>query len=99
MAPEEVSFESGVFLLLKSKGGSLKSVPKSVSTAGTETFSKPEYGVEPPFKSDPEPEPEPSPVAPTRAFRVSGELPPELWNRLGTKILQAPQRFGSKDRG
>jgi hypothetical protein len=35
----------------------------------------------------PVPEPEPTPGAGTRTFRISGEVPPEIWNRLGTKVL------------
>jgi len=39
------------------------------------------------------PKREPEPVAPptsglqTRAIRLAGAIPPEVWNRLGTKIL------------
>ena len=37
----------------------------------------------------PEPVPGPKPVlaAGTTTFRISGHVPPEVWNRLGTRIL------------
>lgn len=34
-----------------------------------------------------EPEPESPPIAATRTFRITGDVPPEIWNRLGTKVL------------
>ena len=42
---------------------------------------------EPTPEPGPEPEPEPAPGAATRTFRISGDVPPEIWNRLGTKVL------------
>jgi hypothetical protein len=29
----------------------------------------------------------PTPRAATQTFRISGDVPPEVWNRLGTKVL------------
>ncbi len=45
--------------------------------------------VEQQTKSPDEPPPEitPSVIKQTRTVRILGTLPPELWNRLGTKIL------------
>ena len=38
--------------------------------------------------SEPGPEPEPTPPASAKAtLRLSGTIPPEIWNRLGTKVL------------
>ena len=41
------------------------------------------------FRSDsaPTPEPGPDPGPASRVLRVSGNVPPETWNRLGTKLL------------
>jgi len=103
---DEVAFESGVFLLLKSRAHSLKTVP--------------EPGVEPEPAPVPEPtpvgghgEPIPGPgpepestlsaetpasadaSAGRRTFRISGDVPPEIWNRLGTKVL--PKLRGGSD--
>ncbi len=81
IAPEEVSFESGVFLLRKDKAAAIK--------AGGAPIKAPP--IEPPLPPGPEPTPlpgqEPVPGARTRTIRISGTVPPELWNRLGTKIL------------
>jgi hypothetical protein len=81
LGADEVAFESGVFLLLKSKANLLKTVP--------EPGAEPEPGPEPEPRTEPGPEPEsePTPGARTRTFRISGDVPPEIWNRLGTKVL------------
>ena len=83
--PAEVAFESGVFLLLKVKAKTLKSVsePTTVDVPGT----RPSPGPEPPVETGPEPEPELPPGVAPRTFRISGDVPPEIWNRLGTKVL------------
>jgi len=62
----------------------LKTVPPCLP-AGREpgTGSEPELILEP----GPEPQPEPTSGAGTRTFRISGDVPPEVWNRLGTKVL------------
>jgi hypothetical protein len=83
--PADVTFDSDVFLLLKSKARMMKVAPEGV-VAGV-----PEAGHPPEPKSTCEPgakpEPEPAPGAVTRTFRISGDVPPEVWNRLGTKVL------------
>ena len=73
---EEVAFESSVFLLTKAKAQELKVPP------------------EPPPLPPPEPPPPeipPEPVPPAGAsktrLRLSGEVPPEIWNRLGMKVV------------
>ncbi len=78
---DEVSFDSGVFLLLKAKAKSLKST--------LESKPKPDVGDTDEVVPEPEtiPEPKPQPEAKTRTLRISGDVPPEVWNRLGTKIL------------
>jgi hypothetical protein len=85
LAPDEVAFEAGVFLLRKIAAEALKS------------------GAPPSLPPDPQPQPgpgvvvspqpvspapaEPVPGAETRTIRLVGTVPPELWNRLGTRIL------------
>ena len=93
VAPDEVAFEAGVFLLRKGVAEALK--------AGAAPSPEPDRA------SKPEPEPVPPPVpgletgsgpAPsiqTRTIRVVGTVPPEIWNRLGTKIL--PKLRSSSD--
>ncbi|MEW6229438.1 MAG: AAA family ATPase, partial [Bacillota bacterium] len=94
IAPEEVAFESRVFLLTKTKAQVLKAGAKP------EPVPSPEPG---PF-SGPGPVPGPAPApwpgsdseitpelpagdAGTRTIHITGTLPPEVWNRLGTRIL------------
>jgi hypothetical protein len=83
--PADVTFETGVFLLLKSKARTLKAPPEPVPGGGPGPTPQPEPvpGREP----EPTPEPEPAPGAATRTFRICGDVPPEVWNRLGTKVL------------
>ena len=86
---EEVAFEANVFLLTKAKAEQLR--------GGDPAQPHPEPGPpsvpEPDSESDPKPSPEPlpqpapSPNAPTTTLRLAGTVPPELWNRLGTKVL------------
>jgi len=81
MAPDEVAFESGVFLLLKSKAKELSKKPEPSPEPKPEPESTPEP------HPTPEPEPTPQPEPSQRKFVISGDIPPEIWNRLGTKIL------------
>ncbi|MCL5982088.1 MAG: hypothetical protein M1571_06205 [Firmicutes bacterium] len=91
---EEVAFEPGVFLLLKSRAEALKSAPGHEETVESEP--KPGPGREPESTCDTEAGPAPIPGAATvlsvpvqagRTLRIAGDLPPEVWNRLGTRIL------------
>ncbi|RJP35134.1 MAG: ATP-binding protein [Candidatus Omnitrophota bacterium] len=91
ISKDEVSFESNVFLLLKKKAETLVKQPE------------PQPGEIPAPTPTPEPEPPPEPEISTtpeaepisRTFRISGNIPPEIWNRLGTKIL--PKLRSSSD--
>ncbi|MBI4584119.1 MAG: ATP-binding protein [Planctomycetes bacterium] len=85
IAPDEVAFESGVFLLTKARAQALKTgvKPEPSPVPPPEPDVKPE--IEPELQ--PEPEPEPAPEEKTRTFHIVGTVPTEVWNRLGTKIL------------
>jgi hypothetical protein len=85
--PDEVAFESRVFLLTKTKAQALKAgsvvqppVGPPVETPAT---------VPTPTGTSPSPAPEPPPgsATTTRTLQVRGQIPLELWNRLGTRIL------------
>lgn len=87
---EEVSFEHQVFLLLKEKAQMLK-IP---SKPGGTTILLPEEDLPRPIPDDYEPVPEPEPSADSatpagtkRTFHISGEVPPEVWNRIGIKLI------------
>jgi hypothetical protein len=83
ISSDEVTFESGVFLLTKVKAKVLKAAAKGqagavvtpVTQPAPEEVIKPKEGVEP------------SPGTQTRTLRLVGTVPPEIWNRLGTKII------------
>ena len=75
---EEVAFESSVFLLTRAKAQDLK-VPSEPPP------------LPPPKPPPPEPDhgtvPKPPPGASKTRLRLSGKVPPEIWNRLGTRVL------------
>ena len=83
--PAEVTFESGVFLLLKAKAKAVKARPEPGPGGVPEPGPTPEPWPTP--EPGPQPEPEPAPGAANRTFCISGDVPPEIWNRLGTKVL------------
>ena len=83
VAGDEVAFEPGVFLLAKTKAQALKSGARPEPGPGPKPGPGPTPGPEP----KPGPEPEPTPGAKTRTYRIAGKVTPEVWNRLGTKIL------------
>ena len=88
--PDEVTFEGVVFLLTKTRAKTLKAALEPVfagsetgESTGVETVEpKTEPGVE-----QVEEKPERAVPAPTRTLRVSGNVPPEVWNRLGTRLI------------
>ncbi|MCG2812992.1 MAG: DUF499 domain-containing protein [Candidatus Aminicenantes bacterium] len=79
--PAEITFESGVFLLLKTKAKALKSASEFVPVVspGPSTVI--------PTPPDKIIVVEPPSGAKTRTFHIAGDVPPEIWNRLGTKVL------------
>ena len=78
---EEVTFESDVYLLLKSKAEALR--------APAEPEPAPDPEPEPLTTTKPASGPGPTPPDPpaTTTLRVNGDVPPEIWNRLGTRLL------------
>lgn len=73
--------EAGVFLLRKVAA----EAPEAGAPPQPVPLPEPPHGAEP--VPPPTPRPEPVPGAPTRTVRLVGNVPPEVWNRLGTKIL------------
>ena len=80
---EEVAFESSVFLLTKAKAEELKATPGGTSPPQPE----PSPSAAPDPEHEPQPGSEPTPGAPKTTLRLAGTVPPEVWNRLGTKVL------------
>jgi len=85
IAPDEVAFDAGVFLLKKDLAKALKIGAPSEPAPGP----SPPSGPRPVPVPEPSPAPGPAPVAgaTTKTLRLVGTVPPEVWNRLGTKIL------------
>ena len=80
---EEVAFESGVLLLTKAKAEELKTV--LAGSAHPQPGPSRDQSPEP--EPEPEPDPEPTPGTEKTILRLAGTVPPELWNRLGTRVL------------
>lgn len=76
---DEVTFDSGIFLLTKKKAQQLKSSP-SIPTV-------PQPEPVPPVPPEHGPVTQPGPSASVLTLRLSGTVTPEVWNRLGIKLL------------
>ena len=84
VGPEEVAFEASVFLLIKERAKKLREIPQ-------------QDGDQP--KPEPPPPPGPTPTSkpgrdpgsvrdvPKTTLRLTGTVPPETWNRFGTKVI------------
>jgi hypothetical protein len=83
---DEVAFDSGVFLLRKTKAAALKKSGPVVEPAPGPGLA-PTPGPSQPPVEPPTPGPISMPPLELKTLRISGNVPPELWNRLGTKIL------------
>jgi len=96
MGTEEVAFEDGVFLLTKTKAAQLRKAPKPGPTVEIEDSPTPggpdEEGLPPTGDEDGEPTP---PLPQARHIGIRGEVPPELWNQLGTRLI--PKLRSHKD--
>ncbi|MGH8595197.1 MAG: DUF499 domain-containing protein, partial [Gammaproteobacteria bacterium] len=78
---DEVAFDTGVFLLRTTTAESFKMGPP------TAVAPNPEISPAPTPISAPAPGSVPESSAGNRILRIAGRVPPEIWNRLGTKIL------------
>jgi hypothetical protein len=85
VAPDEVAFDAGVFLLRKESAKALKTGTPPEPVPGP----SPQPGPGPITAPEPSPArgPELAPSATTKTLHLVGTVPPEIWNRLGTKIL------------
>ena len=91
--PEEVVFESDVYLLLKSKAEALVVPPEpelqpdseEETESGTDVTPQPDSEEETEGDTDVTPPPDAEPSK--RKLRVQGEIPFDSWNRFGTKLI------------
>jgi hypothetical protein len=87
VAPEEVAFEAEVFLLTQAKAQSLAREAEPVPTPSPLPDSPAQPVPWPEPEARPAPEFEPAAGPQTRTLRLVGTIPPEVWNRLGTRVL------------
>ena len=83
--PDEVAFDADVFLVRKAQAQALKSGAKPAPQPEPPTQPQPpsETQLEPPIM----PGGETTAPAAARQLRLFGDIPPETWNRLGTKLV------------
>ena len=89
VSTEEVVFESNVFLLTRSKAEGLQAPPEDHPQPEPEPSTSPIGTIESP--------PDPGPILPpavpptavdgTATLRVAGTVHPEVWNKLGARII------------
>ncbi len=81
VAPDDVVFEAGMFLLTRAKAKELRSPAPEPD--------RPEPPVGPPLvlTSETDPTTETQPTAREATLRLVGTVPPETWNRIGIKVL------------
>ena len=82
VAPDEVAFDAGVFLLRKAIAEGFRAGRPATPAPSPEPETGPVT-----TPTAPEAGPGSEPTASTRTLRLVGTVPPEVWNRLGTKIL------------
>jgi hypothetical protein len=92
VGPEEIVFEADVYLLTKDRVETLRAAPKPAPapTEQTDLWTQEQSGAEEEAKQavqGPEASTSPAPSESNRTVRVTGVLPAESWNRLGTKLI------------
>jgi hypothetical protein len=85
LPPDEVTFDVDVYLLTKAAVQVTKSTSQPAPT-------QPSDGAEPEGGTSKQPEPQPTTSTPptatiSRTLSLSGTVPPEVWNRLGTRLI------------
>lgn len=94
VSPEDVMFESDVYLLTRDLAEGLQAAPEPERETPTGDENVPDDspgggtgpGPGPDVSADPQPSVPPEPSA-RRSLRIHGDIPPEIWNRLGTRLL------------
>jgi hypothetical protein len=87
LAPEEVAFEAEVFLLTPATARLLTRQAEPVVTPGPPPAPGPQPVPWPDSGPPLQPAPPSTPRPHAHSLRLVGTIPPEVWNRLGTKIL------------
>lgn len=84
LQPEEVTFDANVFLLKKETAEKLTAPVPTPAVPPSGDESTPAMPSEPPKGTDGQPSPVPPSVV---VIRLSGEVPPEQWNKVGIKLI------------
>ena len=86
---DEVAFESGVFLLTRGKAEELRKAQEGQAQTGTESThtSGPDSGTGTKQGGLPIDSPAPLVTGQRATLRLKGTVPPEAWNRFGTRVL------------
>ena len=86
---DEVAFESGVFLLTRAKAEALQAASNDAKPVQPEVLPTSEVTTEPDSPPGPGETQVELPIEAGRraTLRLKGTVPPEVWNRLGTRIL------------
>jgi hypothetical protein len=83
VSADEVNFDANVFLITKAKAKALRS--RLNGQPIIDDVSKPDDRQ--PAEPEPVTEPKSGPTSPTVTLSMRGSIPPEIWNRLGTKLI------------
>ncbi|WP_420448477.1 DUF499 domain-containing protein [Candidatus Palauibacter sp.] len=86
LPPEEIAFEAGVFLVTRAKAAEFTSPQQTWEAPSTERGMSSESD-DPGTDDGDKPPGEKTDTAQTATLRVAGDIPPELWNRFGTRVL------------
>ena len=99
VSPEEVAFESDVFLLTRSKAEGLQSPPVAPPQPEPVSTTSPNGPIESPPDPGPilPPDVPPTVVGGTTRLRIAGTVHPEVWNRIGTSIIPKLRAGGGSD--
>jgi hypothetical protein len=94
LLPEEVAFDADVYLLIKAKAKALKmrsetdsGVIEATPSDGTEEAAPASSVTSGDLFSKPEARTIATTDSGKKTLRITGAIPPEIWNRLGTKLL------------
>jgi hypothetical protein len=83
ISSDEVNFDANVFLITKAKAKALRSHREE----GLTTEDVPTKEDKQPTEPEPPPTTKSSEDAQTVTLNLQGSIPPEIWNRLGTKLI------------
>ena len=88
LSADEIAFDSDVYLLTKSRAQALKASSEPTDTSTT--TGVPTHSTGDPIEAVP---PDSEPTEDTgqgeqkRTVQITGSIPPEVWNRIGTKLI------------